>query len=67
MGLKAEKTDLHQLKVVFQQLDADGDGHISKEEFIAAEKKMKGGIRLGNKWEDVLANCDLDGDGKIDY
>ena len=66
MGLKAEKTELHHLKNVFQQLDTDGDGHLSKEEFMAAEKKING-FRLGNKWDEVLANCDLDGDGKIDY
>jgi Ca2+-binding EF-hand superfamily protein len=28
---------------------------------------MKGSIKLGKKWEDVLINCDLDGDGKIDF
>jgi Ca2+-binding EF-hand superfamily protein len=67
MGLKADKADLHQLKIVFQQLDTDNDGHISKEEFIAAEKKIKGASRLGNKWEEVIYNCDLDGDGKIDF
>ena len=50
MGLKAEKSDLNNLQVAFQQLDTDGDGHISKDEFIAAEKKIKGAIKLGNKW-----------------
>lgn len=48
-------------------MDADGDGHISKDEFIAAEKKVKGAIKLGDKWDDIMKNCDLDGDGKIDF
>jgi calcium-dependent protein kinase len=48
-------------------MDVDGDGHISKEEFIAAEKKVKGAIKLGDKWDDIMKNCDLDGDGKIDF
>ena len=48
-------------------MDIDGDGHISKDEFIAAEKKVKGAIKLGDKWDDIMKNCDLDGDGKIDF
>ena len=34
---------------------------------MVAEKSVKGAIKLGNKWEEVLQNCDLDGDGKIDF
>ena len=48
-------------------MDIDGDGHISKDEFIAAEKKVKGAIKLGDKWDDIMKNCDLDGDGNMDF
>ena len=67
MGLKGEKQDLNELRIAFQQLDVDGDGHISKDEFIAAEKKLKRAIKLGDKWEEICKNVDLDGDGKIDF
>ena len=68
MGLKADKQDLHELRIAFQAMDTDGDGHLTVKEFIEAEKKNKSGTsKLGKKWDDVLKNVDLDGDGKIDF
>ena len=47
-------------------MDLDNDGTLSIDEIKAAEKNLQG-FKLGNKWNDVLKNCDLDGDGKIDF
>lgn len=67
MGLKADKNDLNELRIAFKHFDLDNDGHLTKEEFKAAEKKLKVAEKLGDKWEEVLQKCDLDGDGKIDF
>ena len=65
-GLKADKDELKKMKVAFMQMDTNQDGTLSMEEIKEAESKLKG-LKIGNKWQDVLKQCDLDGDGKIDF
>ena len=42
------------------------DGSLSYKEIMASESILKK-LKLGNKWQDVMRQCDLDGDGKIDF
>ena len=53
MGLTSDKSELQRLKVAFQKLDVDQDGHISTEEIRAQEKELKV-VGLGGKWNEVL-------------
>jgi calcium-dependent protein kinase len=47
-------------------MNTKNDGHLSLKEIEEAEGKILG-FELGSKWSDVLKNCDLDGDGRIDF
>ena len=67
MGLKGDKEDLANLKIAFKEMDTDMDGSLSLQEIEAAQGKLKKlGIKLG-KYQDIMKQCDLDGDGKIDF
>ena len=66
IGLKTDKNDLSQLKKAFLQMDTDNDGNLTLDEILEAEKQVSG-LKLGNKWKEVLYQCDLDGNGKIDF
>eukprot|EP00358_Blepharisma_japonicum_P007386 CAMPEP_0202943240 /NCGR_PEP_ID=MMETSP1395-20130829/3605_1 /ASSEMBLY_ACC=CAM_ASM_000871 /TAXON_ID=5961 /ORGANISM="Blepharisma japonicum, Strain Stock R1072" /LENGTH=134 /DNA_ID=CAMNT_0049640445 /DNA_START=1138 /DNA_END=1538 /DNA_ORIENTATION=+ len=46
-------------------LDADGDGQLSREELIAGAEILD--LPLKFDVETILKNCDLDGDGFINY
>ena len=48
----------------FAELDKDGDGHITEEEWLEAQRK--GVIDKHRKWNKMLAQGDNDGDGRID-
>lgn len=54
MGLKAEKSDLKQLKQQFYLIDTNNDGTLSVEEFKAASKKLPGFSLGDNKWEKII-------------
>lgn len=47
-------------------MDTDNDGNLTLDEILEAEKQVSG-LKLGNKWKDILYQCDLDGNGKIDF
>ena len=47
-------------------MDTNQDGTLSLDEIKQAESKLKS-FKIGGKWQDVLKQCDLDGDGKIDF
>ena len=48
-------------------MDTDNDGHLTIAELEAARSQVHS-LKLGDtKWIEVLKNCDLDGDGKIDF
>ena len=67
MGLKGDKEDLANLKIAFKEMDTDMDGSLSLQEIEAAQGKLKKlGIKLG-KYQYIMKQCDLDGDGKIDF
>lgn len=64
--MRADKDDLKRLKVAFQSMDTDNDGSLTTKEIMAAEKTLKT-FKIGGKWQDIIKQCDLDGDGKIDF
>lgn len=66
MGLRADKADLKLLQISFNSIDQNNDGKLSVDEIKQAEKETKQ-FKLGAKWEDVLKECDLNGDGFIDF
>jgi len=47
-------------------MDTDNDGALTYKEIQAAEKTLKS-FKIGGKWQDIMKQCDLDGDGKIDF
>jgi len=48
-------------------MDTNKDGTLSVEEFKAAEKKIPGFALGKNKWEQIVRDSDLDGNGSIDF
>ena len=58
----AKPSQFDALKALFSQLDADGDGQISKTEF---EKALGAGGTNIAKADDVFGKMDKDGDGSI--
>ena len=65
-GMNQDKSELRRLKAAFQKLDANNDGHISTTEIRTQEKELREAA-LGREWKEVLKQCDLDGDGKMDF
>ena len=50
----------------FQEIDADGSGQLSRDEIEGALKRMQVNIEK-NKLDEIVKNCDADGDGNISY
>lgn len=48
-------------------MDTDHDGTLNYKEIKAAEGLLRNQFKLGDKWEEVMKKCDLDGDGNIDF
>ena len=64
MSLSAEQ--INELKAAFQQMDANGDGYVTKDELKAMLSS------LGEPVDDAVVNemmnvADVDGDGKVDF
>lgn len=58
--------NVEEIRAIFNKIDVNGDGHISKEEFILAAQQND----LGSNPEDINAfmkKIDTDGDGKITF
>ena len=54
------------LREAFSAFDRDGDGVISRHEFIEGLRQLNVGLSA-TQIEDVLAHADKDGDGRIEY
>jgi calcium-dependent protein kinase len=59
--------EIKELKKVFQALDKNGDGRLSKEELMEGYKSTLGALDLEKKIIDVISKVDSDGNGFVDY
>ena len=60
------RRDLEEIMEAFRIFDRDGSGYITKAELKATMERM--GERMNNyQLEDMLAEADLDGDGRISF
>ena len=66
LGLVADKDELKDVKNVFYTLDENMDGNLCSHDIKEANLKLE---RRGSskKWGKVLEECDLDGDGQVDF
>lgn len=59
--------EIKELKKVFQALDKNGDGRLSKEELMEGYKSTLGTFDLEQKIIEVISKVDSDGNGFVDY
>jgi len=64
--MKETEDDLAEIKAAFNIFDKDGDGLISKSEFRRVMASL-GEILSDPQVDKVFAECDLDGDGQVNY
>jgi calcium-dependent protein kinase len=60
--------DTKELKKVFLEFDVNRDGRLSREELLQGYEKIMGCAAAANKEVDnIMAVCDVDGSGYVDY
>ena len=68
MNASAKTQFLEEINATFDKMDANGDGKIDKEEFLAC-LAAEGGPTIPEEamaqFEEFLATCDTDDDGKV--
>jgi len=65
-GLCASQEELTQLQKEFIRLDSDKSGTLTKEELEQmSHSKLKKNYNI--KWEEIIEQCDYNGDGVIDF
>ena len=52
---------------IFNELDIDGDGYITVDEMYAGLKKLGAFNITPQEAKEIVANSDLDNDGKVSY
>jgi len=70
MATQLTSSELHYLRNVFERLDTDGTGTVSREEFMAAikDEEQGGNVSISNTLKEIDMDAfDLDGDGQIDW
>ena len=58
VGLTADKNDLQILKAAFTEIDSDGDGIISFDEFERYQGEL-GAFGLGDKWQQMVLKSNI--------
>lgn len=65
-GLNATEEELDNIQKEFLRIDVDKSGTLTKEELVKmAHSKLVQSYDLN--WDDIIASCDLNGDGVIDF
>eukprot|EP00829_Urostomides_striatus_P012444 TRINITY_DN3272_c0_g1_i7.p1 TRINITY_DN3272_c0_g1~~TRINITY_DN3272_c0_g1_i7.p1 ORF type:complete len:339 (+),score=95.15 TRINITY_DN3272_c0_g1_i7:619-1635(+) len=65
---KIDKNERQELEKIFKKLDANGDGHLSREELVEGYKKLyKNEEEAKREVEKLMANMDGDGSGSFEY
>ena len=64
MSLSAEQ--IAELKAAFQQMDANGDGYVTKDELKAMLSSLGEPVD-DSVVDEMMAVADVNGDGKVDF
>jgi Ca2+-binding EF-hand superfamily protein len=65
---KIDKNEKQELEKIFKKLDANGDGHLSREELVEGYKKLyKNEEEAKREVEKLMSNMDGDGSGSFEY
>ena len=61
--------DLEEQKRIFQELDENGEGSITRDDLVRGYQKWYGGSRVFamKEADDIMACADLDGNGELSY
>mmetsp|Transcript_38780 Transcript_38780/g.44119 ORF Transcript_38780/g.44119 Transcript_38780/m.44119 type:complete len:494 (-) Transcript_38780:360-1841(-) len=63
----ASKDETEELKALFQSLDINGDGMLSRDEIKVGYGKLIGEEAAEEEVEKIFQTCDTDGSGTLDY
>lgn len=67
-GLMADKDEIKRVTAVFRQLDKDQNGQLSADELRQGKEILQEQQSWVNlDWEGILASCDFDGDGLLNF
>mgnify|MGYP000926041403 CR=1 FL=1 len=65
-GLAASQDELDRIQTEFRRLDKDQNGTLSRDE-LEGQTGCKWCQKIDINWDQVIENCDTNGDGVIDY
>ena len=63
----ATKEDREEFKKIFEKLDKNNDGSLSKEEISSGFQEHSTSFHGDYNIDEIFANVDLDGNGKINF
>ena len=71
IGLKAQSSELEELKRIFLELDVDQDGQISEDEMLQGMESVTKDLQelVGGKpdWGQMFKQLDVNGDGRVNF
>ena len=67
-GLMVDKEEIKQITAIFKQLDKDKNGQLTADELRQGREILSESQSWVNlDWEGILASCDFDGDGMLNF